>query len=251
MTIHLAAFASSVDLGGVMTHIAAVQDQVITTAGEDLRVPKGLAYIVGQAALIGNATPIAAQVQSPSLRAIANLDITPVISGVVFGSPPEQIMHGESPIPLVENESLNFALEATGGVATENYGLLWLSSGQIKPISGTIYTVTAKSAVTLTAQNWSNGNITFDQTLPAGSYQIVGMRARGANLVAARLVFVGGTWRPGVSAVNGLSDLDPLHARYGSLGVYGQFDATTPPTVDCLGVTDTVQEYTFDIIKVK
>lgn len=249
--LHLAAYGQSVNLAGVLTAINAVQDPVLTTSGVDVRVPKELPYLIGQAALVGNATPSRAQIQSPSLRAMTNLDVEPVVGAVVFGSPPESILHPDAPIPLVANESLNFALQATGGVATQNYGLVWLSDGPLQPVRGSIYSVRATSAITLAADAWVNGNLTFAQALPAGRYQVVGMRALGTNLVAARLVFVGGFFRPGVPSVNALGDLDPQGFRYGYAGVFGEFEHTNPPTVDALGVTDSAQQYILDLVKVR
>src|SRR5207247_1836789 len=99
---------------------------------------------------------------------------------------------------------------------------------------GAIYTIRATAAVALAASTWVNGALTFSQALPYGTYQVVGMRARGANLAAARLVFVGQPFRPGVAGVNALGNVDPFHFRYGNMGVFGQFDSTVPPTVDCL-----------------
>lgn len=248
---HTAAFGQSVDLAGGFTSINAVQDQSVTTSGVDVRVPKALTYLVGQAALIGNATPARAQIQAPSLRALLNVDVEPVVAAVVFGSPPESILHGDAPIPLQADESMNFALQATGGAATQNYGLVWLSDGPLKAVSGPIYSIRCTSAITLAADSWVNGNLTFAQTLPAGTYQVVGMRSRGTNLVASRLVFVGAAFRPGVPAVNALGDLDPQGFRYGNAGVFGQFDSTQPPTVDCLGVTDTSQTHILDLVKIR
>jgi hypothetical protein len=248
---HLAAFAESQDLGGLLANVAAVQDPTLTTSGDDVRIPQALPFLVGQAALCVATTPTRAQLVSPSLRAIANLDIEPIVNALTFGSPPEQTVHGDAPIPLVPNESLNCAMQATGGSASVAYGLALLGDGPLLPVKGSIYTVRATGAVTLSAVLWVNGNLTFAQTLPAGRYQVVGMRARGTNLVAARLVFVGGAWRPGVPAVNALGDLDPYFARYGQMGVFGEFDSTTPPTVDCLGVTDTAQNFLFDLVKIK
>lgn len=248
---HLGAFYQSIDPGGAMTAINAVQDPALTTNGADLRVPTALPNLIGQAALANDASVTQAQIQSPSLRAIANIDVEPVVAAAVFGSPPEQALHPGSPIPLVPNESLNFAFNSNPAAGVDHYGLVWLADGPQQPVAGPIYTVRATAAVTLAAGKWVNGNLTFGQTLPAGSYQVVGMRARGTNLVAARLVFVGAPFRPGVPAVNALGDLDTYWNRYGAMGVFGQFDSTTPPTVDCLGITDAAQTFEFDLIRVK
>jgi len=249
MALHLAAYGQSVDLATVLTAINAVQDQAVTTSGADVRVPKALPYLVGQAALCGNTTPSRAQIQAPSLRGLLNVDVEPLVAAVVFGSPPESILHADA--PLTPDESLNFALQATGGAATQNYGLLWLADGALKSVSGPIYSVRCTSACSLSADVWVNGNLTFAQTLPAGTYQVVGMRSRGTNLVASRLVFVGSPWRPGVPAVNALGDLDPQSFRYGAAGVFGQFDSTQPPTIECLGVTDSSQTHILDLVKIR
>jgi len=246
---HLSAFFQNVNNALALLPIAAVPDQVVTVQGNDVRVPAGLTNIVGQAALINSVTGLRAQIQSPSLRAIANVDVEPIINALVFGSPPEQTIHGDSPIPLQANESLNFAV--ANNAAVDNYGLVWIADGPLQAVKGSIYTVRATGAATLAAGAWVNTSLTFAQTLPVGRYQIVGVRARGANLVAARLVFIGGTFRPGVAALNAIGDLDPWYSRYGSMGVFGEFDSTTPPTVDCLGVTDAAQVFDFDLIKTK
>lgn len=248
---HLAAWAQNIDLANTLQAINAVQDPALTTQAADIRVPLALPFVIGQAALLGNTTAARAQIQSPSLRAMVNLDIEPIINALVFGSLPEQLVHNDAPIPVVGNESLNFFAQATGGAATENYGLIWLADGAQKEVVGPIYSVRATSAVQLAANTWVNGNLTFAQTLPTGTYQVVGMRARGTNLVAARLVFVGAPFRPGVAAVNAIGNVDPYQFRFGNMGVFGQFDNTTPPTVDCLGVTDAAQVYDFDFIRVK
>lgn len=247
---HLAAYYQSVDPGGALVSINAVNDQHVFTSGADIRVPKDLPNLIGQVALCNDASVLRAQLQSPSLRSMANLDVEPIVAAAVFGSPPEALYHPESPIPLEGDESLNLYMQSDPAAAAAHYGLVYFSDGKDTPQFGKIYTVRATSAITLAAGTWVNGALTFSQSLPVGDYAIVGMRARGTNLVAARLVFVGGKWCPGVPAVNAIGDLDPYWTRYGRLGVFGQFNTNTPPTVDALGVTDTAQVYEFDLLRV-
>jgi hypothetical protein len=247
---HLAAWYESKDPAGVLTPIAAVVDQSVFTSGNDIRVPTQMPNIVGQAALAADASAAAAQIQSPSLRAMVNLDIEPLVAAAVFGSPPEGLFHPLSPISVAADEPVNFALNSDPSGAVDHYGLVWFGDGPQQPVPGNIFSVAATSAVTLSAGVWVNGVLTFTQTLPLGRYTIVGMRARGTNLVAARLVFVGGAFRPGVPAVNALSDLDPKVFRYGRHGTFGVFHSNTPPTVDGLGITDSAQKYIFDLLQV-
>jgi len=155
-----------------------------------------------------------------------------------------------SPVPLDPFESLELQCNTDNAGAAQHWGFALLSDGSQSPVNGRIYTVRATAAVALTVNTWQNGALTFDQTLPVGRYQVVGMRARGTNLVAARLVFVGGINRPGVFAVNAIGDHDPIKFRHGGFGVFGEFHTNTPPTVDCAGVTDTAQQFLFDLIRV-
>ena len=247
---HLAAWYESIDPGGVLTPIAAVVDQSVFTSGDDIRVPTAMPNIIGQAALADDASAAGAQVQSPSLRAMVNLDIEPLVAAAVFGSPPEGLFHPLSPITVVPDEPVNFALNSDPAAGADHYGLIWFGDGPQQPVPGNIFSVAVSSALALSAGVWINGTLLFSQTLPLGRYTIVGMRARGTNLVAARLVFVGGAFRPGVPAVNALADEDPAVFRYGRTGAFGVFHSNTPPTVDCLGITDVAQSYIFDLVQV-
>lgn len=248
---HLAAYYKSVDPAAALTLISAVADQAIFTSGNDVRVPTGMSNLIGEAGMTAATGPGYAEVQSPSLRDLANLDVLPIAAAAVFANPDQIQWHPESPRVLVPAESVNFAIEATGGAAAANYGLIWLADGAPKPSSGNMFTVRATSAIALAAGTWVNGALTFNTSLPAGTYDVVGLRAQGANLVAARLVFIGGQYRPGVPGETSGQTQFFRRFRFGRNGTYGSFDVNQPPTVDALGVTDTSQIYEFDLIKTK
>jgi len=248
---HLGAFFQSVDPANAFQAIPAVQDQVLTVSGNDLRVPKALTQLVGETAVINDASLVRAQLQSPSLRGVLNRDIEPVIQGKVVGSNFRNILHPDCPIALDGDESLNLFVQSDPAAAAIHYGLVWLADGSLKPVTGPIFSVRWTAAAALAAGTWVNAPIVFSQVLPAGSYQIVGMRARGANLLAARCVFVGSAFRPGVVAVPAIGSTDHDYQRFGGMGVFGQFDNTTPPTMDFIGDTDVAQVGILDLIKVK
>ena len=249
MTMHLAAFYQSVNPAGALTQIDAVPDQAISTNNVNLVVPSAVNNLLGEVALSASTGPLYGQVQSPSLRQLANQDVLPILAAVTFGGNPIGSYHFMNPRQLVANESLNFAINATGGAAAANYGLVFLGDGAVKPTTGNMFTVRATGAAALAAGTWVNTPLTFDESLPSGTYQVVGFRAVGTNLVAARMVFLGSGWCPGVPAQNAVGDRDWDYGRYGALGVFGQFDVNQPPTVDCLGVTDTAQTFVLDLIK--
>ena len=59
----------------------------------DFRVKAGLDSVLGAAATINDASATRAQLQSPSLRMLANLDVEPIIAALLFGSLPVVILY--------------------------------------------------------------------------------------------------------------------------------------------------------------
>jgi hypothetical protein len=246
---HLAAYYESLITTGVLTKISAVPDQAIFTSDDDVRVPSGMANLIAEAGLSGGGTATYAQVQSPSLRQLANQDVDPIALAVKFSVENQLQWHGDNPRSLQASESVNFTINSNDSVAAANYGLIWLSDGAVSPTRGRIFTVRATAAAALVAGTWVNAAVVFDTSLPAGTYQVVGFRAESANLVAARIVFIGAAFRPGVIGDTGPSTNLMPYARNGNMGVFGQFNVDQPPTVDFLGVTDAAEVVVFDLIK--
>lgn len=249
MTFHTGAFAESIDPAGALVPIAAVQDDSIFTSGDDMRVPTQLPFLVGAAGLISATLPIQAQLASPSLRQVANIDIEPVDLGLVFSDPADSAMHPDNPVPLMGDEALNFLVNSNPAGAELHYGVAWLSDGPLQPVQGNIFSVRATMSVTGVANAWVNGNLTFGTDLPVGNYDVVGMRFRAAGAVCARLNFVGGAWRPGVPGVVAIDDTVGMPFRYGKMGVWGTFHTNTPPTVDVLAAAAAITPVvTLDLI---
>ncbi len=231
---HLAAYAESIDPGAALVPITAVNDDSVFTAGDDIRVPVQLPFLIGEAALISATTPDQAQVQSPSLRQVANIDVEPCSTGLVFDDPAEVAMHPKSPVPLRGDESMEFYVNSDPAGAEMHYGLIWFGDGAQQEVHGDIFSVRATAAVTGVADAWVNGGLVFAQDLPVGNYDVVGMRVRAAGLVAARLNFIGGAWRPGCPGAVAIDDKIDRQFRYGGMGIWGTFHTNTPPSIEVL-----------------
>lgn len=247
---HLGAWYESKDPAGALVLINVVPEQTLFAQGDDLRVPESLPSIIGAAALLDHASGVRAQLQSPSLRILANLDIEPIVLAAVFGTPPEVLFHPLNPTAVVPEESLNFAVQSTPGAVAAHYGLVWLADGPQNPVTGTIFTVRGTATIQQVVGGWVNGNIIMDQVIPAGKYQVVGMRVRSADAVGARLVFPEQIGRPGVPVVNAIGDNDVKVFRYGRSGIWGEYPHTTPPTLDVLGGVAAAQTIFLDLIRV-
>jgi len=226
--------------------LAAVADPHVFVSGNDISIPE-LASLV--AALgFGNA-PTQMQIQAPSLRRVILEDVPAFIATeTCVGAPNVIVDKRANPLPLVVSEKLNvYSIHTLDG-----WCLVWLATGPVEKVSGDIRTVKCTTGHTTAADAWENVALTFTQTLPAGRYAVVGMRAFGTNLLAARLVFVGGTWRPGVPAGAVPGDSEVRIFRNGEFGTFGEFEFDQPPSVDLIGTGVTAAEQVYlDLIQVR
>lgn len=176
-----------------------------------------------------------AYLASPSLRRLANYAIVPLeLVGVPAGAD-SFIMHPESPLPLEKNEGLQAIITASGAVTLFSHVGVWLSDGPVMPIAGEIFHVRATCpALTAGTRGWQNQELTFDDTLPVGRYQIVGAHCIAATTILFRFVPIGEAFRPGGLASTTMNLKAHDLQRNGGLGVWCEFDQITPPSVDFL-----------------
>jgi len=248
MPFTLVAFDESQD-SATLANIAACADPHVRVVGDDIYVPPAWPHLAGYYFLGVAFTQ--GQVLSPTLRRICNLDVEPGDRSAEPSSPPPFHDLFANPIPLEGGEAINCAAAEDGANGQYSNALLFLSDGPLTPVTGPIFTIRATNASTLTARAWTNGALTFSQTLPRGTYQVVGMRAQSAGLIAARLVFPGLSQRPGCIGFDADGDLEPQRFRKGNAGVWGEFVHDAPPTVDFLSVSaDSSQVVHLDLIKI-
>jgi len=243
----LVAFTESQD-SAVLVNIAAVADPHVRVVGDDIYVPVALPNLAGYHFCGANFTM--GQIASPSLRRVVNLDVDQADLADEPGSPPNFHDHFGIPIPLDGGEAINTLMAEDGAGATRVNALVWFSDGPVTPVTGPMHTVRCTGSTTLVANAWTNGAITFSQTLPRGTYQIVGMRAQSAGLRAARLVVPGYSWRPGCIGCDADSDIEAPAFRKGRAGVWAEFSHDAPPTVDFFSASaDTAEVVLLDLIK--
>jgi len=249
MPRHTAGFYSSVNLAA-LTALNAIPDTQLYTNATNIRVDPTVDMIsTVYNNYIGGTTATQAQIVTPSLRALAPLDVSAINLALPTSVQPNLVDLSANPKALVGNESMNMYFNGSAGGAEPAYSLIDFVDAAIKPVTGDIFTVRATGAATLVAGTFVNTALTLDTVLPAGTYDVVGLRAEGTHLVAARLVFIGSVYRAGCPAVTLPSTPDNPLYRAGNYGTYGTFDINQPPTCDMLGSADSAQVVYLDLIK--
>jgi hypothetical protein len=232
-----------------LTAITPIPDGIVQIQTNDILVPDKVNNVGFAMAMINSAAAtLRAQLTSPSLKAVVPLDISPITNGLVWGSLPRVMNMLDAPLPVVVAEPLDLMIQNGGAVM--NRGFITFCDGPVKPVTGKSYSLRFTTSITLVTASWVNGALTFGTALPAGNYQVVGMRMWSANGVYARLFFKGSFFRPGVPMLNAEDNNEWPIFRSGNSGVWDQFNNVTPPSLDIMGITDSAQVGYLDVIKV-
>jgi hypothetical protein len=224
--------SAAAGINAALTALAAVPDpHVRVNATNDFYIPADFHFLWGATAI--GPTLTRAQLSSPSLRRTFLHEIAPLDVGAALPASPRKIfLNTDGPLPLDAGEALDANI--TNTASDRETVLAWLAPGPSKIDTRPTFTIRATATPTAVAGQWTNGALVFDQTLPSGSYDLVGARFRSTNLIAFRFVFVGGTYRPGAIGYAATTSLDYDFFRQGNLGVWGSFRHNAPPTVDFL-----------------
>lgn len=250
------AHIQSVDPGGVYTPInAALGEQSVRSTLTQIFVPE-LNSLIAAAAGVEITVESFARYVSPSLRTLSRLEIEPFSSGsaaaVLPNAPHPVVDFRLSPLAMVKDEVLTAEINSNPAAVQIQWVVGWFADGPIAPVTGKIFSVRFTGATTLAISTWTNVPITLGEDLPRGRYQVVGLRGRSAGCVAARMVFVGGRWRPGVLGNTTQQGMHHEMFRGGLLGVFGEFEDTDLPSVDFLSATaDAAQDGIIDLIQLR
>lgn len=193
------------------------------------------------------------KLDSPSMRRVASPYIYPFVIGSAVPADPNiaDYRPGCLNLPALEEIAV---YTSNSGAATPVHTVGLFLQDSYQPLSSGMDVFTVKCTATITAvvNAWTSGNLTFSQTLPVGTYAIVGMMVVSATAIFGRLIFPGGTiYRPGVVACPTMGLRQPWQGKKCPVGVMGTFQSTALPQLDVFcTAADTTQTVFVDIVKV-
>ena len=208
MSTHLLAWQESIDQAS-LGRINAVVDDVVTTDGVDrFFVPNDYNWI--RWAMATGPSLSRAQVVAPSLTVKRmNLEVVPRMDDAeLLDLAKMPIFIPARPISLVPSESIEFQTAEDGSSGTQQDGFVALGPEILPDMpSGDIRVARASGSTTLVARTWTTVSLTLDSSLEPGRYTLVGFLPNSATAVAARMLFEGQTWRPGMPGLAGAEDV--------------------------------------------
>lgn len=212
--------------------LAAVSDQHIKTYGDKIYVSNNN-YIIGAYAAM-NADAEEARLVSPSLRRVNPFYINPVQTAIKPTGNESFSTFPLNPVKLEPNEALEAEGKA-GATTVQRAVVVLLAPGAVPKINGEIWTINANCNVAQVLNTWEYAELTFPDSLPVGTYDIVGAKAVVAGGIAFRLVPVGEPFRPGGICCADVGAKCEINQRNGGLGKWCSFNTVQPPGIEILG----------------
>jgi hypothetical protein len=154
------------------------------------------------------------------------------------------------PFVLRGSEELQFKGTDATITSASQIALAFLGITPPQQTQGEVYNLRWTSTTAAVANVWTQLAITFENTLPAGVYAVVGGAYYATNAIAMRVIFPGQVWRPGV--IGYVSEPGEVWAPFedNTFDTFGLFNTVSLPNLEVLnGSTDAVHSGYLDIIK--
>ena len=245
-------------------HLVGYEESIAAVANTDLdAIPDGILTIQNnhimpqddrllQFAWAASATIDRARLVTPETRQVANPYIRPVDASLGPSDDTPVADYRDNPFRLKGLEEI--AVEATSTIAMGSedcFALLGLGRNMSPAPRGQIYTMRGTGTTTLVADRWTLTAITWEQSLPTGTFICVGLGAQSANCIGARLSFDNQADRPGCVGMSAVTNREHQMFRKGGLGAWGMFTSTSLPEVEFLAdVADAAQVVYLDFVRV-
>ncbi|MBL8685325.1 MAG: hypothetical protein JNK05_39465 [Myxococcales bacterium] len=193
--------------------------------------------------VIGETPIVAARISTPQVRKIANIQVVP--TALSLGTAPAFVVPTDPNVAVFSNITLGrqeeIQVEAAGtGPGLTTYAFLMLQDKYVAAPTGPRYWVRFSGTQASVATNpfqWQSAAFTFEDTLAAGTYAVIGLELQGAGVLSARLTFDNQVLRPGTIGTEAAGQRTADVFYDGSLGEWGRFESYSPPRLEMFAVT--------------
>lgn len=229
--LHLLAYDASIT-NGVETDLTPVADSIFTIQNGHF-VPQRDIYILWAMAM--GATITRARILSASIRQITTPFIRPVEANATPGSLYGFQDYGNNPLIARAFEELQVnVLQGSAGAEREIVLLGVSDAPTVTDPPGQVFCMRGTSTTTTVANVWTQIAMAWNDTLPAGQYEILGIEYVAATAVAGRVIFEDSPWRPGTPGVAAGTSKSWWKFAFGGYGPYGKFNANRFPNIEVL-----------------
>lgn len=155
--------------------------------------------------------------------------------------------------PFTLNAVEEISMQANlGGVAAAQTTAVMFVGNQLEPVPpGDVYSLHGTATTAAVVGAWTQLTVTWDQTIPSGTYTIVGSQHQSTNAIAHRWFFRTSPMRPGFLSINSLGNMTDPSYYFGGWGSLGSFQTTAYPFIEVFcTAADASHDVVMNMVKV-
>lgn len=250
--LQMSAYYASISNSAADQQLVAIADGLIPTRDNALIVPTPLPRVL--ATMFFGTNLSVAKLKPASYRRFGDYWVLPYSNtaassgGITPYLDLSEIAGAGPPLVLDAQEELPAYAQQSSAGAQSAYAAVIFSDTPAKQHTGKFFTVHALGSNTLVPNQWSTVTPVMDTGLPAGRYNLVGMRVRSAGCLFFRAIIVQQFFRPGGFGFQADTAFEASGQRNGGWGIWGNFDHLTIPQVEVISTSaDTSENIWFDL----
>lgn len=199
----------------------------------------------------GGANLTAVTLVTPRSRQVVPPRLTPIQASLLPPDRPHIYDRRSNPFTLNAIEEISLQMNIGGAANAVNTGILFVGD-TIDPVPpGDVYSLHGTSTTAAVAGQWTQIAVTWDQTIPAGDYVVIGSQHQSTNAIAHRYYFRYAPNKPGFLSVSAVTNITEPSLYYGGWGAFGKFNTVAYPFIEvyCNG-TDAAHDVIMNMVKV-
>lgn len=224
-----------------------VADPIITVSNNHF-LPNTQMFLFG--GWFGGVNLTAIRLNTPTSRQVVPPPLYPIQAAVAPPDRPHVFDRRNMPFPLNMVEEVSMQANIGGAANAQNYAILFMGPSIEPAPQGQIYSLHGTATTAAVAGNWTQLAITWDQTIPAGTYYIVGSQHVSTTAIAHRWITKGQFYRPGFLSMSLVTNIGEPSQYYGGWGNYGNFNTYAYPYCEVLcNAADASHDVVMNIVK--
>lgn len=198
----------------------------------------------------GGANASAFTLLTPRTRLVVPPRLMPIQGSLLPPDRPHIYDRRSNPFTLNAVEEIQLLLNVGGAANAQNTGVLFVGDMIDPTPPGDVFTLHGTATTAAVANQWTQLNIVWDQTIPSGTYKIIGSWHQSTNAIAHRWNMRNKVMRPGFLSLTSLGNMTDPSYYFGGWGPVGDFNTTAYPFIEVyVNGTDAAHDIGINIIK--
>ena len=199
----------------------------------------------------GGANLTAITLVTPTTRAVVPPRLYPIQGSLLPPDRPHIWDRRNNPTILNKVEEISVQANIGGAANAITTAILFVGDGINAVPPGPVYSLHGTATTAAVANVWTQVNVVWDQTIPAGQYVVIGSQHVSTNAIAHRFYFRTTPMKPGFLSLTSLTNITDPTYYFGGWGALGQFDTTVYPFIEVLcNGTDASHDLVMNMVKV-